>query len=342
MDQEGQTVGALGEFKLIGRLVRRLGAGRDDTVVGAGLDDTAVLRLADGRLQLATLDALVEGTHFLRDEVEPRSLGRRLAAVNLSDLAAMGGHPTHALAGLVAPLSLTVGFLSEVMEGLGHELGRFGADLVGGNVAAGHCLMIDLALLGEVDEARLLLRSGARPGDAVLVTGALGGAAAARALAAARRAGETPAVADAHVDAVALRLEAPTPRLAVAPLLRPHGASAAIDLSDGLASDLGHVCLQSGVGAVVYAACLPVDPDAQAVAAALGADALPWALGGGEDYELLLTADPARAQSLAARVLGETGVALTRVGEITGGSERILVLPDGSRKPLEGGWNHFG
>jgi thiamine-monophosphate kinase len=337
-------VGSMGEFALIDRLLARLGPGREDTLVGAGHDDAAVLAVG-GRLQLATIDSLVEGVHFVLAEEDAKALGRRLAAVNLSDIAAMGGRPTHALAGMVAGPDLEVSFALDLVEGLAEKLACFDADLVGGNVARGARLVLDLALLGEVDESALLLRSGARPGDLILVTGALGGAAAARAYEAAERTGTLAGDRDpgkAQLAAVRQRLHQPEPRLSVAPLLRPGGATAAIDISDGLAADAGHVSDQSGVGLRIEAARLPVDGAATAVAAVLDADPLDWALSGGEDYELLVTADPRRADELSTRVSEATGVPLTPVGVVTSDRRRTLVLDHGKERPLAGGWRHFG
>lgn len=338
VDPEG-SVSSLGEFGLIDGIVSRLGQRHARTLVGAGEDDAAVLEVG-GLLQLATLDALVDGTHFERARIAPRVLGRRLAAVNLSDVAAMGGRPTHALAGLVAPPDLPARYALDVVEGLVEQLARFGADLVGGNVSRGDRLVLDLALLGEVGPDRLLLRSGARPGDVVMVTGALGGAAAARAARAAEP--ESTGIPADDLTAVDLRLDDPEPRLSVAPLLRPGGATAAIDVSDGLAADVGHLCDRSGVGVRIEAVRLPVDTSAATVARALGADALAWALAGGEDYELLVTVDPRRAAALSQRVLEAAGLALTAVGEVTADAERRLILADGRRIALGGGWRHFG
>lgn len=336
-----RTIADLGEFGLIDRLLAVLPPARGDTIVGAGDDDTAVLRLPGGRLQLATLDTLVAGVHFRADAISPGDLGRRLAAVNLSDIAAMGGRPTHALAGLVAPTDLAADYAVAIVRGLASALREHGADLVGGNVARGEGLVLDLALLGEVDEERLLLRSGARPGDRVLVTGALGGAAAARALSDRPDGTPVPDVDPLLLEAARRRLRAPEARLNVAGRLGPLGATAAIDVSDGLAADLGHVCDRSGVGMELHAAAVPVDPAALAIGEAIGADARAWALGGGEDYELVVTAPEPAVPGLR-RSAEESGVPLTAIGRIRSDGARFVAWPDGSRSELEGGWRHFG
>ncbi|MFN2252195.1 MAG: thiamine-phosphate kinase, partial [Anaerolineae bacterium] len=338
------TIGELGEFPLIELLTARTGASRGDTVVGAGLDDTAVTRLSDGRLQLATIDTLVAGTHFLLDRFTPEQVGRKAAAINLSDIAAMGGSATHALAAMAAPPDLQTGVALGIVEGLVAELAAWGAELVGGNLARHDGLVVDVALLGETDDRRLLLRSGARPGDALAVTGDLGAAAAGLVLLLAERGPRDRAaeIADDDRAAVVSRQRTPRPRLDVAPLLGPAGASAAIDVSDGLAADAGHICDRSGVGVAIDVGRLPVAESTRAVAAALGLDATELALGGGEDYELLFAAAPERLAELIARVEGATGVPVTVIGRVTAEPERVAVLPDGSEHELAGGWRHFG
>jgi thiamine-monophosphate kinase len=343
------TIGEVGEFGLIERLVGRLGPGRADTVIGAGHDDAAVLRRPDGRLQLATIDTQVAGVHFRLAPVDTparardraRRVGRRTAAINLSDIAAMGGVPTHALATLVAPPDLAAEWALAVIDGLAGELARWGADLVGGNLARGDGVVLDLALLGEVAQEQLLLRSGARPGDVLLVTGDLGGAAAGLALET-DDGGADARPAAGHREAVLARLHAPEPRLSVAPLLAPLGATAAIDVSDGLAGDAAHLCARSGAGANVDAGRLPIADSTRAVAAALACDPAAWAIGGGEDYELLFTAPAPCAEALIEEVRRATGIPVTAIGTITEEPGCRLVLPDGAVVPLSGGWRHFG
>jgi len=339
---DAATIGALGEFPLIDRIVARLGPPRATTVVGAGPDDTAVLRLPGGRLQLATIDSQVAGVHFVPDRTRPEDIGRKAAAVNLSDIAAMGGRPTHALAALAAPPDLAADFALRLVDGLAAELARWGADLVGGNLTRHDALVLDVALLGEVEPEGLLLRSGARPGDKVLVTGDLGGAAAGLALLMAEGDAGNERLHPEARAAVLARQRTPEPRLTVAPLLGPVGVTAAIDISDGLAADAGHLCDRSGVGVRIDAVRLPIAASTRAVAAALRRDPLAWAVEGGEDYELLFTVPPERANALAAGFGLETGVPITVIGTITADPARVLVLPGGAERPLAGGWRHFG
>jgi thiamine-monophosphate kinase len=332
-------VGDVGEFELIDRLVARLGPARSDTIVGAGPDDTCVLRLGDGTLQLATIDSQIEGIHFHTEHFSPEDVGRKAAAVNLSDIAAMGGTPTHALAALSAPLELSADFALRVVDGLSMELSRWGADLVGGNLSRGERVVLDMTLLGEVDQERLLLRSGARPGDAVLVTGHLGAAAAGMALMMARH--DPSGLPPEHRQTVLARQRWPEPRLEIGPLLGARGATAAIDLSDGLASDVRHICRASGVGVRIEASQIPVAPATLAVAEALELNATELALGGGEDYELLFTAPPEKIGKIVDSVASITRVPVTRIGCVTAVSSIALVRDDGAEQPLVGGWQHF-
>ena len=179
--REPRTVAELGEFALIDRLARRLPAARGDVVVGVG-DDVAVFRAAGERVILATCDCQVAGRHFLVDAVDPFRLGRKCAAINLSDIASVGGMPTHFLVSLILPGELEIAFLDRLYEGLAEEAVRFGADVVGGNVSGGESLAIDLTLLGEARSSEVIRRDGARPGDQLWVVGELGAAAAGLAL----------------------------------------------------------------------------------------------------------------------------------------------------------------
>ncbi|WP_324669898.1 thiamine-phosphate kinase [Geochorda subterranea] len=333
-----EPVSAVGEFGLIERLARRLRPPDQDVVVGIG-DDAAVVRLGRGRHLLATCDVQVAGVHFLANRVDPFALGRRCAAVNLSDIAAMGGRPTHFLVSLGLPPETPVAFVERLYEGLAQEAARFGADVVGGNVSRSPVLFIDLTLLGEAGD-QVLRRSGARPGDRVLVTGRLGASAAGLAVLA------QPGL-EASEDDRARVLEAhltPTPRLLEAgAIVATGGATAMLDVSDGLAQDLGHLCDESGVGVRVWAGSLPVDEATRRVARAAGRDPLEWAVGGGEDYELLFTARPEAVEALIAAVGRAAGTPVSVIGEILPAERgRWLVLPDGREVALGvRGWSHF-
>lgn len=330
----------LGEFALIERLRQIVAVERPDIVVGIG-DDVAVLAAQGDTLLLATVDSQVEGVHFLRQRTPPAQLGQRALAVNLSDIAAMGGSAEYGLISLGLPASLELSWVEELYRGLRAEADRWGVALVGGNVARSPgAIWIDITLLGRARRDELLRRSGARPGDLVCVTGKLGDSAAGLRLL------HDPALAEVVGDGEALvaRHLAPTPRLAEAAVIaRSRQATAMIDLSDGLSSDIGHICTRSVVGVQLWAERLPITADVRAIAGATGV--APWqlALSGGEDYELCFTVPPAMADGLAAAVLRETGTPVTIIGEVLTAAEgRSVRLPDGTETPLEArGWEHF-
>lgn len=331
----------LGEFPLIDRVAELLNVDRPDVIVGIG-DDVAVLDTGGEDWLLAKVDIQVEGVHFLREAIHPRQLGRKALAINLSDIAAAGGQPDYALVSLVLPADTDVGWVDELYRGLRGEADRFGVAVVGGNMAnSPDGIVVDVFVLGRVQRQHLLLRSGARPGDRVLVTGTLGDAAAGLALLLAPS-----IVVDAAVrEGLLARHFTPTPRLAEARVIARSGrATAMIDLSDGLSSDVGHICDRSQVGVRIWAGCLPISPAARRVAAL--SDRPPWelALEGGEDYELCFTVPPAAAEGLASSIEQGTGTRVTIIGEILPLREgRWLVLEGGEVRPLEArGWVHFG
>jgi thiamine-monophosphate kinase len=282
--------------------------------VGLG-DDTAVL---DGGLLFAT-DVLTEGVHFDLAWSTPADVGWKALAVNLSDVAAMGGTPRAAVCAVVLGAGRR-GEADDVAAGLMAAAAELGCPLVGGDTAVGAALTVTVAVVGDSPEGGAVLRSGARPGDSVFVTGPLGGSKAA--LAALRR-GQA-------ADPVALaRLQRPVPRLLEGSTAAAAGASAMIDLSDGLSSDLAHICRASGVGARLEASAIPVGP------AAVVDDAL----SGGDDYELCFTApDPVRV----AEAFAAAGLHLPApIGTVTTDDDVLLLTPTGGTWPLApAGWEH--
>ncbi len=331
----------LGEFGLIDRIRAVLPPHGPRVLTGIG-DDVAVLDSAtQGSVWLATCDVLVEGSHFIRSRIPPRKLGRKALAVNLSDVASAGGAPRFALISLGLPPDLEVELIDGLYEGLREEGQRHGVDVVGGNISRSRLgMFVDVFLLGEAPRENVVLRSGARPGDRILVTGRLGDAAAGVALLLdpALRASEP------YLSEAVERQFAPTPRVKEGALIGAlHAASAMIDVSDGLAGDLGHICERSGVSARVEAERLPVAPENRALSRAAKGNEWHLALRGGEDYELLFTAAPARAEELARRVSAETGTPVSVIGEILPADQPAeLVLPGGEAVPLGGaGWDHF-
>ncbi len=333
-------ISALGEFPLIERVAQRLPPYRKDVRVGVG-DDVAVLELDDQTYQLATCDIQVEGAHLLRHSISPYQLGRKAAAINLSDIAAKGGTPQHFLVSLAVPPDTEVSWVEALYDGLREEASRYDADIVGGNLSkTDGPIVVDVFLLGQVRQEEALLRSGARAGDVVLVTGCLGESAAGLALVLQPDLGvereEAEQLLAAHFT--------PTPRIwegrAIASRRR---ATAMVDLSDGLSSDIGHICDESDVGVRVWAERLPVSGATRRVAELTGRVDWALALQGGEDYELCFTAPPEVERELVAAVREATGTEVTSIGEVLPDEAgRWVQLPDGREIPLKPeGWDHF-
>jgi thiamine-monophosphate kinase len=334
-------ISEIGEFPLIDRIAQIIGTDRADIVVGIG-DDVAVLAGDGDELLLATVDAQVEAVHFLRDVITPIQLGRRALAINLSDIAAMGGRATHGLVSLALPSDTAVEWVEDLYLGLREEGDRFGLVVVGGNMARSlQHIFVDVCVLGRVPREHLLLRSGAHPGDRVLVTGHLGGSAAGLTLAL----NPDLAVADADRELLLDQYLTPVPRLSEAAVIAPAGlATAMIDVSDGLSSDIGHICDRSQVGVRLWAEYLPVAPATRRVAERVDKAAWQLALEESDDYELCFTAPPEAAEELAQAVEVETGTPVSVVGEVLASDEgRWLVLEDGTEISLKArGWEHFG
>jgi len=315
------TVAAVGEFRLLSRLLPRLGSG-PGTIVGPG-QDCAVVRCGTRRL-LYTVDALVESVHFEPSWLTPHQLGRKSFLVNASDIAAMGGRPRFCVVSAGVPLSYLARDLAALHAGIVAAARACGASVVGGNLTRADKLFVSVALLGDAPE-RLVTRRGARAGDRIYVTGTLGDAALGVSL---LRSGS----ATRSAAPVIRRFREPSPRLHAGRLLVESGiASAIIDLSDGLVQDLGHVCDESRVGAEINSDALPLSPTYRAA----GADRS-LALQGGEDYELLCTV-PERSVKRLQRMRVHLGCPITCIGRITRGrGVRVAGAAVNS-----GGYDHF-
>ncbi|SNS38692.1 thiamine-phosphate kinase [Actinomadura meyerae] len=301
-----ETIGELGEFGLIDRLTRRLPQG-PAVRLGPG-DDAAVVAAPDGRV-VATTDLLAEGRHFRRDWSGPYDIGRKAAAQNLADVVAMGARPTALLVGFAAPPDTGADWAEALYDGLADECRAAGASVAGGDVVSAPRITLAITALGDLGGAAPLTRSGARPGDAVAVRGGLGLAAAGLALLTEGRDGPAELIA-AH--------RRPRPPYEAGAEARAHGATALLDVSDGLVQDLGHIAAASGVRIEIDSAAVPV-PEI------LGPDGLRHALTGGEDH------------AFAATFPGAVPASWSRIGAVAAGSG---VRVDG-REPPPGAWDHF-
>lgn len=316
------TVGELGEHALIARIRARLPAAPSFVLVGPG-DDAAVLEPERNALEVITTDSQVEGVHFDRRFSDAADLGHKALAVNLSDLAAMGAAPRAALLSLVLPDAWPVAQLDALLDGLLALAGRARIAVVGGNIARSPGpVIVDVTVTGTVHRRRVLTRSGARPGDELYVTGALGGSAAG--LKALRL---DPSASGPAVD----RYRRPEPRLKFGLMLGRNGAArACIDLSDGLADGVRQICEGSGLGAVIEASVVPLE----------GGAGLHDALAGGEDYELLFAVSPRMRGRLRSVRRLVKDLAVTRIGHLTA-DRSVLLDRSGSKEELPVGFAHF-
>jgi thiamine-monophosphate kinase len=336
-------ISELGEFDLIARLTHKLPV--HEGVLQSVGDDCAILDLPGEMLLLATNDSQVEGVHFTLQTSEPEHIGRKSLAVNLSDIAAMGGEPRYALVSLVLPPHLPVAVLDGIYAGLRLEAEQYNVSIVGGNIAgAGKAdlVIIDITLLGLIERERVLLRSGAQVGDLLCVTGTLGDAAAGLCT---LLHPEYLYPSDA-LEVVQSRQRTPQARIQVGRVLSqfaPHTVTAMLDISDGLSGDLAHLCERSRVGACVEMVNLPLSHSVQSIAATAQANPIDWALHGGEDYELLFTITPHMAQRVIEAVETATAIPVTVIGKIRDASEGMsLVQPGGQIEPLlVKSWNHL-
>jgi thiamine-monophosphate kinase len=334
------TISDLGEFGLIEAIAAGLPRG-DRTIIGIG-DDAAVLAAPDGRM-VATTDLLIEGRHFRRDWSGPADIGAKAAAQNLADVAAMGAVPVALLVGFAAPGDVAVAWARDLVAGIAEECARAGATVVGGDTSSADAIVLAITALGDLGGRDPVTRSGARPGDVLAYAGVLGESAAGLALLEAGLT-EPAALIAAH--------RRPAPRYAAGPEAAVLGATAMIDVSDGLLADAGHLARASGVQIDIATTRLPAHPGLAAAVAALGraghpshpADdpshplsaaapgsdrALDWMLTGGEDHALAATFPPDRALPPYWTVIGQV-----KAGQ--------GVLVNGNQMTGRAGWEHFG
>jgi len=347
---EWVKVADLGEFGLI-ELLREGAPAFAGVRVSIG-DDTAVVDAPAAGSLLLTCDMLYEGVHFRRDWYAacPADLGRKALAVNVSDIAAKAGRPLWCLVTLGVAPDADVTFLRGIYDGLYDLARQCGISVVGGDtIRVPDGLLIDIALIGETTTARVPLRSDARPGDLIAVTGEFGlaraGLAVLERMTGERQCGQPAAWRDLDpcdlADARQAQLTPPV-RLREAQAIGAVGPNAMSDTSDGLAAQIHHICEASGVGALISADAIPFAAALRPIAAAAGCEALDWALEGGEEYELIVTLPPERLDAAQAAVAAVGNTSLTVVGTITAGEQVLLRQAHGQATPLRRrGFDHF-
>jgi thiamine-monophosphate kinase len=333
----------LGEFGLISRFQSRLKYRSPQVIKGIG-DDCAVLSLDNGNYQVLTTDALVESVHFNLKTHTPEQLGWKTMAVNISDIAAMGGQPKFAVISVGIPKTVPVDFLDRFYKGLNQASQKYKVALVGGDtVASPKHLFINLTLLGETLKKKVYTRSGARPGDKIYVTGTLGDSALGlKILESPRRKWKGSETLQKKLIQRHLK---PEPRVEVASWLAKSKfrVTSMIDISDGLAQDLGHILKAGKVGAELWESAIPISKPLAKYSLINGLPALELALEGGEDYELLFTLAPEDVNYLDTESITKVDLPVTQIGEISARKGIRLTPKDGRSKTLQrpGGFNHF-
>lgn len=324
----------MGEFELLARVRERLPAGGPRTHLGSG-DDAAIT--VPGGATATSVDALVDGVHFRRELSTPAQIGRKALATALSDLAAMGAETGEAYVVLGLPADFGEEECIELLDGMATLAGQTDMDLAGGDLTRSDRLFLAITVVGHAPAPDAFVsRAGARPGDVLVLTGEIGAAAAGLELLNSRnpeadfafKGAMTCKKAKSPLERLVARQLEPMPRLAAGRALALAGATAMIDLSDGLGADAGHLAQASGVKLVIDAEAVPLAPAAVALSEAAGRDPW-WLLSGGEDYELLACLAPAQLKRATAEVLSKGAVPLTKVGEVRTGSGVEVRLPGG-------------
>jgi thiamine-monophosphate kinase len=332
-----------GERAIIDHIRKRLPAAPPSLIVAAG-DDAAVMVPERGAMQVLTTDALVEGVHFDRRFSSLADVGYKAIAVNVSDVAAMGATPSVVLLSFMLPDGTSLDEIDALLDGVLEMASGAKATVAGGNITRSPgALIVDVTAAGHVRPRRILTRSGGRAGDALYVTGSIGGAAAGLEM---LQAGEDVRVAaeTTHTEAFAAcirRHRRPEPRLRIGAVLgRARVASACMDLSDGLADGIRQIAEASGTGAMIDAGALPLDRGARTWFSALRRDPIHAALAGGDDYELLFAVPRKSARRMRNAESAARGVPLTRIGELTQ-DRALVVMRSGQAEPLPHGFTHF-
>jgi thiamine-monophosphate kinase len=339
MTERVSDIGEFGLIRRIGELVNSEGIRSERVTLGIG-DDTAAFLPRPGYELLITCDCIVEGRHYLPEYIRPLDLGRRAMVVNISDIGAMGGKPLYALISLGLKAETSVQDVEEIYRGFLLELNPFRASIIGGNITkSGNGMFIDITLIGEVEQGKAVRRSGARPGDVILVTGYPGQSAAGLQLLL-----HEPGDSKTKEHPLVKIYNTPSHRAQLGEAISQTGCvSALIDTSDGFLGDLGHICEESGVGAELFKEKFPISEHLREAALRLRRDPYDFFLGDSDDYELIITCRPQDVSRIRSTIFQCCPVSLTEVGRITGkAGEIFLLLADGTKRPVKpSGWDHF-
>ena len=337
-----ETLSDIGEFGLIRRIediIQNEGVRTKGIQLGIG-DDCAAFRTRAGYEVLVTCDCIVEGRHYLPQFIDPKTLGQRAMSLNISDIGAMGGWPLYALVSLGLRSDIPVSEVESMYLGFIAELNPLGASIIGGNITkSGDGVFIDITLIGEVQQDKMVTRSRARAGDVIMVTGYPGQAAAGLAM---LMTSPHPEALHDHPLVKAYNLPSHRAREGSA-LARAGLVSAMIDTSDGLLGDLGHIVHESGVGAELFKERLPVSNALKEAARELKKDPYELVLQDSDDYELIIACSPHHTNQIRAVIKEESDIIVTEVGKfVDRQNDFFMILPDGSRQRLRpAGWDHF-
>lgn len=323
----------VGEFGLIELIKKNTINDRKTVCCGIG-DDAAVLSPTRGMLQLATADMLMEDVHFSLDTIPPWQLGYKALAVNISDIAAMGGLPRHALVSIALPEHASVFFVEQFYAGMKDLAAQYAVNIVGGDTISSPCrVVISITVLGETEPDRVIYRRGAQVGDLIVVSGTLGDSAGGLHILRDQLAcKEKERLLRAHLR--------PEPQVRLGRICSRYRVHALNDISDGLASEINEICSASDRGAKIYREKLPVSRELGALAAQTGRKVSEYALYGGEDYQLVFTADPETVRRIMEMNIPNK---LTVIGEITAPETGVIIIDElGNHEPLLArGYNHF-
>ncbi len=332
----------LGEFELIKRLRSRLRTHSSRVIKGIG-DDSAVFSTSPNTIQLTSTDALIESIHFDLKTISPKQLGRKAMAINISDIAAMGGTPYLVIISLGLPESTSIKFIDEFYSGLQKICNLYEIKLAGGDtVASPKHLFINVCILGEAPKNRVFYRTGAKPGDQIFITGNLGDSAMGLRILMEKNKGS---ISTKHKNFLIKKHLEPIPRVKESKLLAKSKLkiTSMIDVSDGLAQDLGHLLTRDKLGANLYEGNLPISEALNSACLQRKHDRTTWALQGGEDYELLFTIKPEDVKKMKGLFL-KADTLVSHIGEITKSPKKItLTKKNGSKVSLKPatGFNHF-